>query len=171
MKHDRRLFLALMLSGAILSIVIPALALCQSKAMKVDELSARAEVVAVGRVAGTKSGWENNKANIVTYVTLTVGEYLKGGGGGTMTIATPGGEVDGVGELYSHSARFAKDEQVVVFAEKDKQGRFRVSGGHEGKFTVSKDEASGIPLVSNSKRLEDFKTEIRNSLKAQPKKP
>jgi len=88
-----------------------------------------------------------------------------------MTIATPGGEVDGVGELYSHSARFAKDEQVVVFAEKDKQGRFRVSGGHEGKFTVSKDEASGIPLVSNSKRLEDFKTEIRNSLKAQPKKP
>jgi hypothetical protein len=159
-----------MLSGAILSFVIPALALCQSKEMNTDELSRRAEVVAVGKVKATKSSWENNKSRIVTYVTVNVDEYLKGGDGNVITILTPGGEVDGIGELYTHTAKFEKDEDVVVFAEKDKQGRYTVSGGHDGKFRVTKDEATGTQFVANRKGLEDFKMEVKTALKVQPTK-
>lgn len=171
MTQHRRQVLSHLLAGAVLSLIVPALLVCQSKALSTDDLSNKAQIVAVGKVKATRSEWENNKSRIVTYATVNVDEYLKGGDGNVITIVTPGGEVDGVGELYTHTARFEKDEDVVVFAEKDRLGRYRVSGGHEGKFRVTKDEATGTRFVSDRKRLEDFKAEVRNALKAQPKKP
>jgi hypothetical protein len=87
-----------------------------------------------------------------------------------MTITSPGGEVDSVGEWYSHTARFTKGEEVVVFAEKDKKGDFRVSGGHEGKISIRKDEASGQARVSDRMTLDDLKARIKNAVRAQETK-
>jgi hypothetical protein len=114
-----------------------------------------------------KSQWEGNKERIVTRVTMAVGEYLKGGAGSVMTITSPGGEVDGVGEWYSHTARFAKDEEVVVFAEKDKKGNLRVTGGNEGKISIKKDASSGLPRVSEGVSLDDFKARIKETVRVQ----
>jgi hypothetical protein len=153
--------------GSILIASQPGILMGQSKRLSTDELSKQAEVVAVGKVSGVKSQWDRNKSRIVTEVTMTVGEYLKGNAGGVMTITTLGGEVDGVGEWYSHSPRFKDAEDVVVFAKRDRQGHYRVAGGHEGKFSVRKDEKTGRHIVNELGTLDEFKAKIKNSVQAQ----
>jgi hypothetical protein len=139
----------------------PDFAAAQEKELKTEDLSRRAEVVAHGTVRETKAAWEGKRDRIVTYVTLNVSEYLKGSGGGTLTVVTPGGEVDGEGEWYSHSSRFKNNEEVILFAEKDKKGRLTVSGGGRGKVAVEHDNTSGAAFVRGSRLLEDFKKQIK----------
>jgi len=133
-----------------------------------DELTRQADVVVVGKVTNIKAGWHKDKSRILTTVTIEVDETLKGTGGeGTVIIQTPGGEVDGVGELYSHTARFVKDEDVVVFAEKDKKGNLRVTGGSEGKVAIRRDASSGLRRVSEGMSLDEFKTRVKNAVHVQ----
>lgn len=133
----------------------------QSERIPEEVLAKRAQIIAVGKVLSTRAQWEENKSRIVTYVTVSVDQYLKGTAERTITIASPGGEVDGVGELYSHTVDFSNNEEVVVFAEKEKQGRYRVSGGQQGKLTVTRDKLSGKVLVGNTRTLDDFSARIR----------
>ena len=139
----------------------------QTKAMTPEELTRRADVIAIGKVTATRSEWDENKSRIVTRATMAVGEYLKGNAGNELQITTLGGEVDGVGEWYSHVARFNKDEEVVVFAEKDKKGNFRVSGGRDGKIAIQKDKVSGVSGVADRMNLDDLKTRIKSAVGAQ----
>jgi len=133
-----------------------------------DELTRQADVVVVGKVASIKAGWNKEKTRILTTVSIEVDETLKGkGGDGTATIQTPGGEVDGVGELYSHTAKFVKNEDVVVFAEKDKKGDLRVTGGSEGKIAIRKDASSGLRRVSEGMSLDELKARVKNAVHVQ----
>ena len=165
MKLHDRIVLRCALAALSFILIIPTTVYSQAKALGTDELTRKSEIVAHGRVKEMKSQWEGNKERIVTYVTVNVDEYLKGSGaGGTLTIVNPGAEVDGVGELYTHMARFSRDEEVVVFVEKDKKGRYRMTGGNEGKFSVRKDDASGKSVVSGQRSLDDLRTEIRKAV-------
>ncbi len=138
--------------------------------MSTEQLTQEADLVVVGKVAGLKAGWNSDRSRIFTTVTLEVDQTLKGDAGtGSVTILVPGGEVDGVGELYSHTAQFKKDEEVVVFAKKDKQGRLRPAGGENGKLSVRKDAATGISLVSGETELDEFTTHVRNTARSQKK--
>jgi hypothetical protein len=165
MRHQAYFLRPALIAGVILCGLVPGLLLGQERDVPADALAKKAEVVAVGKVTGLKAEWDQNR--IVTRVTMTVGEYLKGGAGSVMTITSPGGEVDGVGEWYSHTARFAKDEEVVVFAEKDRKGNLRVTGGNEGKISIKKDASSGMSRVSDRVSLDDFKARIKESVRAQ----
>lgn len=167
MKRLSRFFLSVLIAGAILSATLPARVQSQIKHVSTDELTQKSEVVARGKVREMKSEWDETRSRIRTRVSLSVDEYLKGGGGGTLEVIIPGGEVDGVGELYSHMARFKQDEDVVVFVEKDKKGRYRVAGGSEGKFSVKKDDATGKPVVAGSRSLDDFRSEIKRAAQRQ----
>ena len=157
-------FLPLLLAGAILTAATPARVNSQSRRISTDELAQTSEVIAHGKVRETKSEWDASASRIRTRVTLTVDEYLKGGGGGTMDVYVPGGEVGSVGEVYSHAAKFSKDEDVVVFAGKDRKGRYRISGGSQGKFTVTRDEKTGRQIVSHYWTLDDFKGRINRAV-------
>lgn len=167
MKLHDRIVLRCAFAAFILILIVPTTVRSQTRSLGTDELTKRSEIVAHGRVKEMKSQWEGNKERIVTRVTMAVGEYLKGGAGSVMTITSPGGEVDGVGEWYSHTARFAKDEEVVVFAEKDKKGNLRVTGGNEGKISIKKDASSGLPRVSEGVSLDDFKARIKETVRVQ----
>jgi hypothetical protein len=148
----------------------PLLASAQHKPVTTDELTQQADLIVVGKVAGLKAGWNTDRSRIITTVTLAVDQTLKGDAGtGSVTILVPGGEVDGVGELYSHTAQFKKDEEVVVFAKKDKQGRLRTTGGENGKLSIRKDAASGISLVSGETALDEFTANVRNAAGSQKK--
>jgi hypothetical protein len=136
----------------------------QSKAVTLEDLTRSSEVVAVGKVTETRGEWDQNKTRIVTRVTVAVSEYLKGNAGAVMTITAPGGEVDGVGEWYSHAARFKKDDDIVVFAEKDKKGSYRVAGGEQGKIDIKKDARTAIARVSTQMTLDDFKTQVKHAV-------
>ena len=164
MRHISRLALeSLLVAGLCMIFGIPSVH-SQSKPVTIDELAKESEVVAVGKVTGMRGEWDQNKTRIVTRVTVAVSEYLKGNVGAVMTITSPGGEVDGVGEWYSHTARFKKDEDVVVFAEKDKKGNLRVAGGEQGKLDIKKDAQTSIERVSTQMTLDDFKTQVKHAV-------
>ena len=137
----------------------------QSKEQTVGQLATRAEVVAVGTVTDLRSEWNVDRTRISTQVTLTVDQYLKGNmTGPTLTLTVPGGEVDDVGELYSHVPRFSQNEAVVVFAQADEGGTLRVTGGEQGKISVRQDERSGRMLVGQGEVLEAFTTRIKHAI-------
>lgn len=154
----------------VLCFMIPMGLMAQSKAISTEDLTAQAEVVAVGKVKEAKGEWDETHSRIRTRVTLSVEEYLKGSGGSSLEVYVPGGEVDGVGELYSHTAKFSVAEEVVVFAERDGKGRFRVAGGSQGKHSITKDEASGKRVVSHYWTLDDFKGKVNKAKNGQGKK-
>ena len=131
---------------------------------KLDRLTGEADLIAVGKVAGVKSAWDRSR--IVTTVTLKVGEFLKGNGEATLTITTPGGEVGGVGEWYSHTATFRENEEVVLFVKRDRGGALRVSGGDEGKVRIERDASTGAPLVHGIRPLADFKNDVAAALQS-----
>ena len=143
----------------------------QSKAISTQDLARRAEVVAVGKVSGLASQWNESHSRIFTRVTLSVDQYIKGGTAGQpLSIVVPGGEVDGVGEVYSHTATFRRDESVLVFAEKDRQGNYGVSAGREGKFSIRKDDVTGIAMVGGNMTLEQFTASVRKLIEVQNQK-
>jgi hypothetical protein len=143
----------------------------QSGTLTPEQLTARSEVVAVGTVSDLRSEWNSDRTRITTRVTLAVEEYLKGTRSERILVLTaPGGEVGSVGEVYSHMARFQNNEQVVVFAERDGTGGFRVSGGEQGKLTVHQDPATRKPVVSEGLSLEVLKARIGTAARVNPQR-
>ena len=137
----------------------------QSRKVTTAELAQQSEVVARGSVKQLKSAWEGKKERIVTYVTIQVEEFIKGGGSEkTLTLVNPGGEVDGVGEIYTHMATFREGEDVIVFAQKDHEGRLRVAGGQQGKFRLEKDNVTGKTIVGGATTVEDFSTDVKQAV-------
>jgi hypothetical protein len=118
-----------------LALLWPGLTFSQTN--KLADLSKRSDVVAVGKVASLKAEWTADKQRIQTRVTLSVDDYVKGNEGKSMELVVPGGEVGAVGELYSHMPKFSQGEEVVVFAAKDKKGRFRVVSGRLKDFKAA----------------------------------
>jgi len=131
-----------------------------------EMLARQADVVVVGKVSRVSSTWNDDKSRIMTTVTVEVDQQVKGAGASAITLVTPGGEVDGVGELYSHTAQFKKDEEVVVFAQKDARGHLRVVAGEQGKLNVRADKTTGIRMVAGDTRLEDFVSHLKEMEKA-----
>lgn len=137
--------------------------LSQSIQSKVKNLSEKSDIILEGKVIQKKSDWNQDKTRIFTKVTIQVDEYLKGNNSGkTIVINTPGGEVDGIGELYTHMPSFKDDEDVLVFAKEDKQDKsYRVLDGEEGKLTLYDDIKTGEKVTSFNKKVSALKTEIK----------
>ena len=134
----------------------------QERELTTTELTRQADVVVVGRVADVRASWTRDRTRIQTAVTVAIDQSLKGMTGGTsVMVLTPGGEVDGVGEYYSHTARFRKDEDVVVFARKGTNGDLRVTGGEQGKVAVRRDAVTGTRMVAGDMTLDAFIAHVK----------
>ncbi len=143
-------------------LVLGSMARSQERELTTTELTRQADVVVVGRVADIRSSWNSDRTRIQTAVTVAVDRSLKGvSGGASVTILTPGGEIDGVGEYYSHTARFRKDEDVVVFARNVANGELRVTGGEQGKVAVRRDEVTGARMVAGGMTLDAFIAHVK----------
>jgi len=155
--------LAFLLAFVVMAGSLPA----QTRARSPEDLARRAEIVAVGKVSTLASQWSADHSRIFTHVTLAVNQYIKGGSPGQpLVLLVAGGEVGEVGEVYSHMPTFRQDEDVLVFAEKDNTGSYRVSGGHDGKFHLEKDEASGKLYVGN-RALDELTASLRKAASVQ----
>jgi hypothetical protein len=133
-----------------------------------EQLVSRADVVVVGRVAEMRSEWNSDRTKIVTRVTLSVDEYLKGEQSQrSLVVSIPGGEIDGVGELYTHTPRFVRNEAVVLFAQREPSGLLRVVGGERGKIKISRDRLTGKQVVGENQLLEVFTSRVRSTVKLQ----
>jgi hypothetical protein len=136
-----------------------------------EQLARESDAVVVGKVAGLSSEWNADKTRIHTRVTISVDQNVKGDASvKSMTVLVPGGEVDGVGEVYSHAPKFLRDEAVVVFAKKNPAGYYQVSNGSQGKYTILKDEVSSRLSVAGGKTLQEFTTSIKTALQIQEMK-
>ena len=138
------------------------------RAVSIDRLAEQSDIVAVGRVERMESEWNADKSRIQTRVTLAVEQTIKGETpDASMTVLVAGGEIDGIGELYTHTVQFQKNEDVLVFASKDTKGNLRVTSGTDGKFLLEKDAKSGIKRVPNLGTVEELSARIKNTIKAQ----
>lgn len=161
-------FLCFVISMVVFALAAPAMVMGQSQAATTEDLVRRSDVIAVGKVGKLTSEWTANKRMIVTRIEIDVDEMIKGESqGGKITVLVPGGEVNGIGEWYSHTPRFSEQENVVVFAERDTKGRFRVSGGEQGKISVQRDKSTGTLMIPNVGSLDQFTGQIQSVVKAQ----
>jgi hypothetical protein len=143
----------------------------QTQQLRLEDLAKKAEVVVLGKVTDVRSEWNSERTRIITKVSLDVDQYLKGETAGrTMVITHPGGEVGGVGELYSHTPSFAKGEEVFLFVKKDSKNNLSIAGGKEGKFKVTKDELTGERMVPGGLTLKMFTSRVMNILGQQEMK-
>lgn len=126
-------------------------------------LSKGADVILTGKVVKQQSEWTQNKSRIITKTTVQVDEYLKGNlSTGSVVISHPGGEIDGVGELYSHMPEFKDNEEVLVFLKKDKNGTdYKVFSGEEGKVPIVRNKA-GQKVTSSNISLNTLKSQIKS---------
>jgi hypothetical protein len=168
MKEFKRTSLFAFLTGIFVVFVSPVILFAQSKTINTENLIRESEVIVHGNVSGRMAEWTSKHDKIQTRITVAVDQTIKGTvPGDAMTVIIPGGEIDGIGEWYSHIARFDDNEEVILFAKKDKNGIFRVTGGESGKFTVRKDARTGSKSIPNIGTLEVFTQKIKNTVKKQ----
>jgi hypothetical protein len=142
-------------------------AFCQSRALTTQELTDQSDVVAVGKVSAMKSEWNSDKSRIVTRVDINVREFLKGGGSDqSLVVVTLGGEVGDVGEIYSSTARFYRDEEVVVFALKKSGRDHEVAGGSQGRVPIHVERGTGVKTVKRGIRFDDFRAQVISAARA-----
>jgi hypothetical protein len=143
-------------------------AMAQTQELRLEDLTKRAEVIVVGKISNVKSVWNNEKTRIYTKVTVDVGEYVKGENPDrTLVITQLGGEVDGVGELYTHTPRFSKEEEVLLFVKKDSRNNLMIEGGDEGKYVVTKNKLTGEKMVQGGLTLKSFTSRVKRIVEQQ----
>jgi hypothetical protein len=135
--------------------------LAQSHEISVEKVALSSEMIVVGKVNKKQCEWNEDKTRILTKVSIDVDEYVKGERAEQeITIMHWGGEIDGIGELYTHTPRFTENENVLLFVKKDKEENLRVCHGSEGKFRIQEDTTLKFKRVNN-KSLDDLKAEIK----------
>ena len=109
-----------------------------------DALIRDAVAIVVGRVQRIESRWKPRRARIVTAITLSVDEVLKGDPGVTeITIRQLGGEVRGLHSWIEGSPEFHVGEKVLVFLRHNADGTLRVAHLFQGKLSILHDPAIG----------------------------
>lgn len=99
-----------------------------------------AELIVVGRVEGQESRWIDR--DLVTLVTVSVAEALKGAPGAQVTVVVPGG-VDAnrpvpVAMTYPAAPELLGQENVLLFLTSEGRlaGGYSIVGFSQGKYTV-----------------------------------
>lgn len=147
--------------------VLPAASFPQKHLSHLKYLTDNADIILTGKVTGKSSEWTNNKASIISRITISASEYLKGSRGGEIIVTCPGGEIDGIGELYTHLPAFNMNEDVLLFLREDRNSyNFIVLGGEAGKITLTGEQATNDMLAGSLVKLSVLKKEIRNFLES-----
>lgn len=143
-----------------------------------QDLTNGADSIIVGTVLERSSYWNNDEhARIFTSVTLQVGEGLKGSvNQDRITVTSPGGEVDEIGQWVSDMPSFNQGEEVVIFLKRLSKAQlpnvndskirlseeqFEVYGGFRGKFIIKGDKVGDLPVAK-------FKERVNKVLEGQP---
>jgi hypothetical protein len=103
------------------------------------ELVRDARAIVLGRVDSIQPILRDD-GMIETEVSLSVDEWLKGTGGGQLTLVEAGGIVGGRAVIRSGVPRFTPNERVLVFLTRDGHGRWTTFGMSLGRFTQATTE-------------------------------
>ncbi len=98
-------------------------------------LARTADAIVVGQVTALQSAWRDGR--IVTQVTVSGDEVLKGPRAPRYTVEVLGGTVDGIGQKVAGMAAFEPGEHVVLFLRAASgDSTFEVVGLGQGKLRV-----------------------------------
>ena len=148
----RRLGLSLLVLFAPLA--APAARASIAVGLSIDELAARSDLVAVGRVESVAAHWASDQRHIYTRVHVALTERWKGSAGAAIDLVVPGGEVDGLGQAVAGEPRFESGERLVLFVRRRgeiyqlvglAQGKFRVEGAPGAEEALQ--DLSGLALA------------------------
>jgi hypothetical protein len=129
--------------------------------LELKDLTAGATHVVSGTVLSVVSGWTPERS-IETKVRILVDRFLMGApGDGTVDLAVPGGEVDGLGLAVSDMPKFAEGTRVLLFLTLADPRSPRVVGLHQGKFTLKQGR-----VVENGMGEKEFLGLVRAEIRA-----
>jgi hypothetical protein len=126
------------LLAMILMIVVglfPDLAGTEMIKMSMEELTAEADTIVMGKVIKHESAWNDEHTAIFTDVTVEVAEVMKGSPGAEVTFRIAGGIVGQIGMRTSNDPVFKDGEHVVIFLS-TKAAPSSVVGFFQGKYSV-----------------------------------
>jgi hypothetical protein len=103
--------------------------------------------VVIGRVEETRTRWNESHTKIVTDITVSVSESLKGTAGERLVLSQLGGDLDGFRYAVPGSPLFRLGEEALLFVWRDAKGRAQVNGLAQGKFDIRTDGATGERTV------------------------
>ena len=113
----------------------------------VEQLGGESAVVVQGKVAETRSFWNDKHTRILTEVVVSVERTYKGDDRTEVRIVQMGGTVDNVKMTVHGALMWRADEEVLLFLEPAAAGAFYVSGFSQGKFQVERNAQTGEAYV------------------------
>lgn len=100
-----------------------------------------------GRVVDARAAWVDGRRAIETFLTIEADEYLKGSGGGTVTVRVPGGRIGRYRTIFVGAPEFQRGDEVVLFL-RTYADRVAIVGLSQGAFRVVADR-SGRRIVTS----------------------
>ena len=125
-----------------------------------DQLVVDAELIFEGTVIGVRSEWTGTglERHIMTHVTFTIEDAIKGAPGKSYTIQMLGGTVDGETMEVAEAPRFKAGDRDILFVEHNgtqfiplvgiMHGRFHVQTDAGGRDVVAKDNGAFVADVA-----------------------
>lgn len=112
------------------------------------DLAQQATAIVIGKVSGLQSTWDPQGQKIVTYITLTVEEVLKGiVPDSTLTIKELGGTLGDLQFWIDGNPEFTRGERVLVFLAQNPDGSARILHLYLGKFSIFTDKDTGVEMA------------------------
>jgi hypothetical protein len=112
--------------------------------MSTAQLAAESSDIVVGNVTNLRSVWVDR--TLVTLVTVSVSESIKGSGASEVTVVVPGGidtsRAVHVAMLYPGAPMMSLSEEVVLFlnsAGSPVENAYAIVGFSQGRFSVMRD--------------------------------
>ena len=143
-------------SQCFLSIALALFSLSTARATSVippsfDELVAEAEVIFQGRVTDVRSQWagEGGQRHILTYVTFSVEDALKGTPGQSYTIRMLGGTIAGETMEVADAPRFQVGDRDILFVEHNGSQFIPLVGIMHGRFHLHRDQGGNELVRTN----------------------
>ncbi len=114
-----------------------------------DELVQEAQLIVQGTVTDVKSQFigEGSNRHIVTFVTVSVEDALKGDPGASYTFRMLGGTVGDETLEVSDAPKFKVGERDILFLENNGKQFIPLVGIMHGRFHVDQDKQTGADIV------------------------
>jgi hypothetical protein len=134
---------------ALVFMTLPAVA-TQVLYQTIEELGSKSAVVVQGEVASVRSYWNDAHTKIFTETTIAVDSAYKGDASQVVQVLQLGGTVGNVRVTAHGALQWTPGEEVVLFLEPYRDGKFQVAGFSQGKFNVVRDPQTSEVFVMRS---------------------
>lgn len=113
-----------------------------------EDLCAKADIIAHATVTSSSSAWDEPRKKIYTTYKLDVKAQLKGAFDGEAQCQARGGSAEGKGMQVGGEAYLVDEGEYVLFMEKHANGRLHMLGLAQGRFKVTREE--GQPAMAKN---------------------